>query len=340
VSALTDAATELMYAITPLASALTRLPASVEHPGITAGMSFAMVRGSAALPSSATADRVLTERVAEIAAAAAGLAADVPVAGAVAAQLSGIATRLAASLADLAPPPSAPPLVAATAAPAPAKAVPPSVVANGVETVEGTALTLRFEGRRCIHARHCVLGQPGVFKANVEGPWLDPDACNVEGLVTVAHQCPSGAITYVRKDGGPDETAPPINLIQLRENGPLGFRGDLHLDDDAIGYRATLCRCGASQRKPFCDGSHATAGFTASGEPPTRPSEPLAVRGGRLDIRPQRNGPLVVRGNVEMCAGTGRTVDRVTEVRLCRCGGSANKPYCDGSHARNGFRSE
>ena len=338
--ALTDAATELMYAITPLASALTRLPASVEHPGITAGMSFAMVRGSAALPSSATADRVLTERVAEIAAAAAGLAADVPVAGAVAAQLSGIATRLAASLADLAPPPSAPPLVAATAAPAPAKAVPPSVVANGVETVEGTALTLRFEGRRCIHARHCVLGQPGVFKANVEGPWLDPDACNVEGLVTVAHQCPSGAITYVRKDGGPDETAPPINLIQLRENGPLGFRGDLHLDDDAIGYRATLCRCGASQRKPFCDGSHATAGFTASGEPPTRPSEPLAVRGGRLDIRPQRNGPLVVRGNVEMCAGTGRTVDRVTEVRLCRCGGSANKPYCDGSHARNGFRSE
>jgi CDGSH-type Zn-finger protein len=58
-----------------------------------------------------------------------------------------------------------------------------------------------------------------------------------------------------------------------------------------------------------------------------------------LDVRPQRNGPLVIRGNVELCAGTGRTVERLTSTRLCRCGGSANKPYCDGTHARIGFQS-
>jgi CDGSH-type Zn-finger protein len=45
-----------------------------------------------------------------------------------------------------------------------------------------------------------------------------------------------------------------------------------------------------------------------------------------------------VKGPLELCAGTGRTVDRKTEMFLCRCGASANKPYCDGSHRRVGFK--
>jgi hypothetical protein len=48
----------------------------------------------------------------------------------------------------------------------------------------------------------------------------------------------------VRKDGGANESAPPVNLVQLRENGPLGIRADIKLDGVASGYRATLCRCG------------------------------------------------------------------------------------------------
>ncbi|MFX7732105.1 (4Fe-4S)-binding protein, partial [Acinetobacter baumannii] len=74
------------------------------------------------------------------------------------------------------------------------------------------------------------LSQPQVFKANVEGPWIDPNACSTEGLVTVAHMCPSGAISYRRHDGGVEEQAPPVNLVQLRENGPIGFRAELILD--------------------------------------------------------------------------------------------------------------
>ena len=37
--------------------------------------------------------------------------------------------------------------------------------------------------------------------------------------------------------------------------------------------------------------------------------------------------------------GTGRTINRCVKTALCRCGGSANKPYCDGTHKTNGFRS-
>jgi CDGSH-type Zn-finger protein len=65
----------------------------------------------------------------------------------------------------------------------------------------------------------------------------------------------------------------------------------------------------------------------------------LEARGGPLDIEPLQDGPLQVRGNLEITSGTGRVVSRLTQARLCRCGGSANKPFCDGTHARNGFRS-
>jgi hypothetical protein len=80
-------------------------------------------------------------------------------------------------------------------------------------------------------------------------------------------------------------------------------------------------------------------GFTASGEPPTGKADMLPVRDGVLAVDPQPDGPLKVRGNLEIVSGTGRVVARVTTATLCRCGGSANKPFCDGTHARIGFRS-
>jgi CDGSH-type Zn-finger protein len=105
-------------------------------------------------------------------------------------------------------------------------------------------------------------------------------------------------------------------------------------------FRATLCRCGKSANKPFCDNSHRKTNFTATGEPATIDSDPLRIRGSALRIRPLVDGPLQIFGNLDICSGTGRTVFRGENARLCRCGGSANKPFCDGTHARIGFRSE
>jgi CDGSH-type Zn-finger protein len=102
--------------------------------------------------------------------------------------------------------------------------------------------------------------------------------------------------------------------------------------------RATLCRCGASQNKPYCDGSHTAVGFAATGEPGTQASEALAHRAGPLRVTALKDGPLQVEGNLEICSGTGRTVNRTQKTWLCRCGTSQNKPYCDGSHKRIGFQ--
>jgi CDGSH-type Zn-finger protein/uncharacterized Fe-S cluster protein YjdI len=209
-----------------------------------------------------------------------------------------------------------------------------------IETVRGHEFIIHFDGSRCIHSRNCVLDRPDVFVPNVKGDWIYPDRANSESISQLAHNCPSGAIRYERMDGGLGETPPLVNTVRVRENGPLAINAPLVIDGTEQGLRATLCRCGQSRKKPYCDGSHTVAGFTATGEPTQKDSQALENRNGPVSVTPKLNGPLLVSGNLEVVSGTGRTINRVTKTVLCRCGHSANKPYCDGSHARVGFLSE
>lgn len=54
------------------------------------------------------------------------------------------------------------------------------------------------------------------------------------------------------------------------------------------------------------------------------------------------NGPLKLEGDIEIKDGKGNVlVPKTTpDAYLCRCGHSANKPFCDGAHSRNGFKAE
>lgn len=205
------------------------------------------------------------------------------------------------------------------------------------EVVASADVSIEFDGARCIHSRNCVLDRPDVFVPNVEGAWIHPERASADEVLEMAHNCPSGAIQARCPDGSAMERAPVVNTVRVRESGPLAFHAPLEVAGAPDGYRATLCRCGASAHKPYCDGSHASAGFQATGEPATAPSEALAQRDGPLAVRPLPNGPLHVSGNLELVSGTGRTLNRVTETWLCRCGHSGNKPYCDGTHTRVGF---
>lgn len=354
-----DLALGLMRALSKLGGLAARLPAGLANPQCNAGVSFTTLRDAAALPPGPAAWRFFEERMTAFAKGAEALAQTgdgrAIDAARILADLAGRVGRGATLQAGsggregggsrggpgegsgakaeggMRP--------AADAAGAAAANAAPSTVLDGVEIAEGQALTLMFEAKRCIHARFCVTGAPMVFLANVQGPWIHPDAIDPERLVDIAHACPSGAIRYARKDGRPQEAAPPVNLMAVREAGPYAVRGALEIDGAPAGTRATLCRCGQSKNKPFCDGSHHEAGFAATGEPPSGATDMLAQRDGPLRIDPVLDGPLQVRGNLEITSGAGRVVARVTSARLCRCGASATKPFCDGSHARVGFRS-
>lgn len=206
----------------------------------------------------------------------------------------------------------------------------------------GRQADVHWDERLCIHVAECGRAQGELF-VNGRQPWCIPDTTSPEAVAEVCERCPSGALTY-DDHSGRTEVATRGNSVNVSYNGPLFVRGDLAIDGAAadmpgVRFRAALCRCGLSKNKPFCDNSHLEGGFSdygAIGE-----SGPgLETTGGPLEVRPLPDGPLLLRGNVTLTASSGRIAWQGQEVALCRCGASQNKPFCDGSHARVGFRSD
>ncbi len=50
------------------------------------------------------------------------------------------------------------------------------------------------------------------------------------------------------------------------------------------------------------------------------------------------NGPALVKGNFKVSDVMGKKIETASQIAICRCGGSKNLPFCDGSHLVNGFR--
>ncbi len=134
-----------------------------------------------------------------------------------------------------------------------------------LDTYRGKEITVHDNRSLCAHAGYCTDGLPGVFRLR-EDPFVDPDGASAEEIIDVVKRCPSGALSYsVGSENGP------INVedasIFIAPNGPYVLKGKMALKDTTKGKGAsetsvTLCRCGASKNKPFCDGSHWDAGFS------------------------------------------------------------------------------
>ncbi len=194
----------------------------------------------------------------------------------------------------------------------------------------------------CYHAQECVRGLPRVFDPKAK-PWVNPDTADVEALKTTIARCPSGALKLYAPDGtllvasGPG--ASKSTTVNLRANGPYIFVGDIVLAGPApkSEVQVALCRCGQSKNKPYCVGTHYKVGFQAPGTLPAD-AAPGAAAPGRVTVTPTENGPLHCTGPLTLSGVDSRTT-ACSETWLCRCGGSQTKPYCDGTHKKNGFRS-
>lgn len=126
-------------------------------------------------------------------------------------------------------------------------------------------VTIHDNRALCAHAGRCTAGLTSVFKYGSE-PWIDPTGSSVAAIVETIRHCPSGALSY-RLDvpGPPEEPAAPA--VTVTKNGPYAVAGGIILTDSTTGQSApgasyTLCRCGGSKNKPFCDGSHWSNGFS------------------------------------------------------------------------------
>ena len=121
-----------------------------------------------------------------------------------------------------------------------------------------------WQPEKCIHARECVKGLPQVFNHDRK-PWIDMKGAGTEEIMKVIDRCPSGALSY-RGSGQCETCSVKINIVK---NGPLLVKGDSLLVDsegkeESVKGPIALCRCGGSQKKPFCDGTHSKIGFDDS----------------------------------------------------------------------------
>jgi uncharacterized Fe-S cluster protein YjdI/CDGSH-type Zn-finger protein len=134
----------------------------------------------------------------------------------------------------------------------------------------GQDIEVSFDLDLCIHVAECLRGGPSVFQLN-RRPWILPDAAGADEVAEVVRRCPSGALMYRRLDGGPDEDPQRPTQVTPIKNGPLLVTGKVEVrrEDGTIETlpRASLCRCGLSNHKPFCDNQHLEAGFRAPGVP-------------------------------------------------------------------------
>jgi CDGSH-type Zn-finger protein/uncharacterized Fe-S cluster protein YjdI len=214
-----------------------------------------------------------------------------------------------------------------------------------IHRYEGDGIVVTYDPRRCIHAEECVHGLPAVFDSKRK-PWVDPRAAKADAVARVIERCPTGALRYERRDGGPQEAAPPRNTIRIAADGPLYLHGRVQVDG-ADGQpvvrdtRVALCRCGQSALKPFCDGSHKKAGFKDAGtvSRPQVQADAGNSGDGALAVLCQMNGSLAITGDFELVDAKGAVAARGNTAWLCRCGGSGNKPFCDGTHKKIGFKS-
>jgi CDGSH-type Zn-finger protein len=135
---------------------------------------------------------------------------------------------------------------------------------NKRKAYAGKRITI-FDNRAiCAHAAFCTDELASVFRHR-DTPWIVPDGAEVEKIISTIERCPSGALSYAI-DGVEAKPAQRPPMVTVTDNGPYAVTGGIELmgvklGDGASAEHYTLCRCGASKNKPFCDGSHWDAGF-------------------------------------------------------------------------------
>lgn len=214
-----------------------------------------------------------------------------------------------------------------------------------IHSYESDEVTVHYDVKRCIHAKECVKGLKQVFDP-YKRPWIQPKEASADQIVDVVERCPTGALHYKLKNGDGYEEPPPRNTISISPDGPVYFRGNIEVQDEngetiLSDTRWALCRCGQSGNKPACDNTHTKIDFEASAcfKKSTLEEEAVEADGSKLVLKAQKNGPMLVQGAYQIYSVTAQPVSSKKNIALCRCGGSSNKPFCDGTHKEIDFKS-
>ena len=126
-------------------------------------------------------------------------------------------------------------------------------------------LTVVWKPQKCIHSGVCVKTLPMVYDPEAK-PWINVENASTEELKEQIIKCPSGALSYFMNAEDNQEEETLETKIEILENGPLLVYGTLKVTDkdgniETKNKTTAFCRCGESNNKPYCDGSHIKADF-------------------------------------------------------------------------------
>jgi uncharacterized Fe-S cluster protein YjdI len=160
---------------------------------------------------------------------------------------------------------------------------------SGGRKYKNNEITVFWKPSACVHASYCYRELIEVFDPG-RRPWVDMNEASTDRIIEVVNMCPTEALTWMWNDENMNrnigidqtnhvvyrrpellvsteqsETENPVS-VKIMMDGPIVIKGDFtfqysgnkkEMKDGII----SLCRCGASNHLPFCDGTHRKIGF-------------------------------------------------------------------------------
>ena len=160
---------------------------------------------------------------------------------------------------------------------------------SGGRKYSNDEITVYWKPSACIHASYCYRELIEVFDPG-RRPWVDMKGASTDKIIETVNMCPTEALTWKWNEDAKnqsvgsdqsnhirfrrpellvqDTNAPEENpvTVKIMIDGPIVLKGDFNLAYSGINkdFReglVSICRCGASDHQPFCDGQHRKIGF-------------------------------------------------------------------------------
>ena len=137
-----------------------------------------------------------------------------------------------------------------------------------IKEYENEDIKILWKPNMCIHSKLCWHDLSTVFNPNIR-PWINPTGATTDSIKSQIDKCPSGALSYIVKNM--QQTIESRNeeiVIEVKKNGSLVVHCNFKIQDEEGNItertnKTSLCRCGASANKPYCDGTHRKIEFEA-----------------------------------------------------------------------------